>query len=90
MDKDGLIRSMVLAVLLVITIGVGTGDGLAATVRAQSPVPDPLEADPILVAVGDIASCSSDGDEATAALLDGLPGTIATLGDHAYREGTPR
>jgi acid phosphatase type 7 len=89
MDKDGLIRSMVLAVLLVI-IGVGTGDGLAATVRAQSPVPDPLEADPILVAVGDIASCSSDGDEVTAALVDNLPGTIATLGDHAYRDGTPR
>jgi hypothetical protein len=90
MDKDGLIRSTVLVVLLVISVGVGTGDGLAATVRPQSPVPDLLEADPVLIAVGDIASCSSNGDEATAALLDGLPGTIATLGDHAYRNGTPQ
>jgi acid phosphatase type 7 len=90
MGKGGPIRSTILVVLLAITVAVGTGDGLAASTRAQSQTPDPLEADPILVAVGDIASCSSDGDEATAALLDGLPGTIATLGDHAYRNGTPR
>jgi calcineurin-like phosphoesterase family protein len=90
MAKDSLIRSTVLVVLLAITIAVGTGDGLAASIRAQSGTPNPLEADPVLVAVGDIASCTSDGDEATAALLDGLPGTIATLGDHAYRNGTPR
>jgi hypothetical protein len=45
-------------------------------------------ADPMLIAAGDIASCSSDGDEATAALLDGMTGTIATLGDNAYDSGT--
>jgi hypothetical protein len=90
MGNNILIRSTVLVVLHAITIAAGTGDGLAASARAQSASPDPLEADPVLVAVGDIASCSSEGDEATAALLDGLPGTIATLGDHAYREGTPR
>jgi len=41
-----------------------------------------------LLAAGDIASCSSNGDEATAALLDGLSGTIATLGDTVYEDGT--
>jgi acid phosphatase type 7 len=90
MGKGGLIRSTVLVMLLAITVAVGSGNGLAASTWAQSEVPDQFDADPILVAVGDIASCSSDGDEATAALLDGLSGTIATLGDHAYRSGTPQ
>ncbi len=79
MGKGGLIRSTVLVVLLAITVAVGSGNGLAASTWAQSEVPDLFDADPILVAVGDIASCSSDGDEATVALLDGLPGTIAML-----------
>jgi hypothetical protein len=42
----------------------------------------------VLLAAGDIASCSSSGDEATAALLDALPGTVATLGDTVYQDGT--
>jgi hypothetical protein len=41
-----------------------------------------------LLAAGDIASCSSNGDEATAKLLDGLAGTVVTLGDNAYESGT--
>lgn len=42
-----------------------------------------------LVGAGDIASCLSDGDEATAALLDTVDGIVFTLGDHAYEAGTP-
>ena len=41
-----------------------------------------------LVAAGDVASCDSRGDEATAKLLARLPGTIALLGDAAYERGT--
>ena len=41
-----------------------------------------------LLAAGDIASCSSSGDEATAKLLGGLAGTVVTLGDNAYESGT--
>ena len=41
-----------------------------------------------LLAAGDIASCRSGGDEATAALLDRLPGTVVTLGDNAYERGS--
>ena len=41
-----------------------------------------------LLAAGDIASCASDGDEQTAALLDTLPGTVLTLGDTAYDHGS--
>jgi len=43
---------------------------------------------PTLIAVGDIASCSSSGDEQTAALISTLPGTIAVLGDIAYESGS--
>jgi hypothetical protein len=46
------------------------------------------QGDPVLVGAGDIASCSSSGDEATANLLDGISGTVITLGDNAYENGS--
>jgi acid phosphatase type 7 len=42
----------------------------------------------ILVGAGDIADCSSTGDEATAKLLDKIEGTVFTAGDNAYPSGT--
>lgn len=42
----------------------------------------------VLVGAGDIASCTSEGDEATATLLDTVDGVVFTLGDHAYEAGT--
>jgi hypothetical protein len=44
--------------------------------------------DPVLLAAGDIGNCSVSTDTATGNLLDGLPGTIALLGDIAYTSGT--
>jgi hypothetical protein len=44
--------------------------------------------DPVILAAGDIAGCDTPGDEATAALLDRLPGTVTTLGEHAYETGS--
>jgi len=41
-----------------------------------------------LVAAGDVASCRSAGDEATAALVARLPGTVAVLGDSVYEAGS--
>lgn len=41
-----------------------------------------------LLAAGDIAGCDTDGDEATAGLLDRFDGTVAALGDLAYDDGT--
>lgn len=46
--------------------------------------------DTSLVAAGDIASCFWRGDEATARLLDQIPGVVATLGDNVYPSGTDR
>ena len=59
---------------------------------APTPVPTPAPTPPagsaVLLAAGDIAKCDSTGDEATANLLDSLPGTVAALGDDAYESGT--
>ncbi len=45
--------------------------------------------DPVLLAAGDIASCDTQGDEQTAAILGRYPtAAIATLGDNAYPHGT--
>lgn len=61
----------------------------AAPTPAASDASSPAATEPVatLIAAGDIASCSSPGTAATAALLDRLDGTIATLGDNAY-DGT--
>lgn len=61
---------------------------LAVATAAGRIAPSALAADPVLIAAGDIASCSSTGARATAALLDALPGTVVTLGDNAYQSGT--
>jgi hypothetical protein len=41
-----------------------------------------------LVGAGDIAGCNWDRDQATALLLDNIPGTVFTAGDNAYPSGT--
>src|SRR6266550_248123 len=43
---------------------------------------------PVLVGAGDIATCTSNNDEATAALLDTISGVVFTAGDNAYQDGT--
>jgi hypothetical protein len=42
----------------------------------------------VLVGAGDIASCAYQDDEATARLVDGIPGTVFTAGDDAYPSGS--
>jgi hypothetical protein len=41
-----------------------------------------------LVGAGDISTCSNNGDEATAKLIDGIAGTVYTTGDNAYESGS--
>src|SRR5215208_6238040 len=65
---------------------------MVATLWAAGPAAGQVGGDPVLVGAGDIASCRSTGDEATAGLLAGLlagiDGTVATFGDNAYPRGT--
>jgi hypothetical protein len=53
---------------------------------AWGPTPTPTPV--VLVGAGDIARCRANGDEQTARLLDGIPGTVFTLGDNVYNDGT--
>jgi hypothetical protein len=48
----------------------------------------PSTGDPVLVGAGDIAAEGSYGAEATAKLLDAIPGTVFTAGDNAYEDGS--
>jgi Glycosyl hydrolase family 99/Calcineurin-like phosphoesterase len=58
--------------------------------RAPKPRPRqrPGKGTAVLLAAGDIAGCSSQGDEATAMLIAARKGTVAALGDLAYDSGT--
>jgi acid phosphatase type 7 len=58
--------------------------------RANSPAgPSATDQSVILVGAGDIADCKDlSGAEATAKLLDQIPGTVMAVGDLAYPDGT--
>lgn len=49
----------------------------------------PGERAAVLVGAGDIAACGRLGDDSTAALIDGIEGTVFTTGDNAYTYGSP-
>ncbi|MDQ3870194.1 MAG: metallophosphoesterase, partial [Chloroflexota bacterium] len=65
---------------------LGASTDAAAVTGPSSP--DASSADPVLVGAGDISTCANDGDEATAKLLDAIPGTVFTAGDTTYESGT--
>jgi acid phosphatase type 7 len=96
------LRALLVAALALVPTGCGGHE--AGTARAESDRPEqrnpdnpptttgpPSSADgPVAVlAAGDIASCESEGDEQTAALLGRHQGTVLTLGDAAYDRGEP-
>ena len=58
--------------------------GLVVVSDGPAAVPD----DAVLAGAGDIGDCGSTGDEATSLLIDGIPGTVFTLGDNAYPSGS--
>jgi len=70
------LRQILLAALYLAVPGIG----MAATPASDPPV--------TFVGAGDIASCYDDHGEATAALLDAIPGIVFTLGDNAYDSGS--
>ncbi len=81
-----IILPMLLLVALVLFFVTVNSSSFVETPATSSP-PD-TEMSEILVGAGDIADCSSEGDEATADLLDGIAGTVFTTGDNVYWYGT--
>jgi acid phosphatase type 7 len=62
--------------------------GTLTPTGTPEPPPSPQPSPVVLIAAGDIASCASDGDEATALLVQAIEGTVATLGDSVYEHGS--
>ena len=57
----------------------------------EQPAPAAAPEEFVLVGAGDIAKCEIlGGAVATARLLDKIPGTVFTVGDHAYDDGSPK
>lgn len=78
-----LARSIAWVVLVVFVVAIlANGCGSRGTISASSSGP------PVVAAAGDIADCASEGDESTAKLLGGIDGTVLTLGDNVYENGT--
>ena len=73
-DRDGRMRTtdVVEAPVVMVTSGGGPGFGGEVT----------------FVGAGDIGDCAHPGSQATARLLDTIPGDVFTLGDHVYPSGT--
>lgn len=68
-----------------------TPPGQASSPTTTIPVPEVSGGgDVVFSGAGDIGLCGSNGAEATALLLDALPGVVFTLGDHAYYSGSER
>lgn len=83
-DHSGLVTGLT-AGIATITASAGESTG-SATLSVLEPGQAETE---ILLAAGDIATCTNDFDEATAKILDANPsGIVAPLGDNAYVDGS--
>src|SRR5215210_7232646 len=74
------IATVVIVTTVAILIAAGCGP--------QKTPPPKVAGRPVVVAAGDIADCATEDDEATANLVDGIEGTVLTLGDNAYSHGS--
>src|SRR5215475_5756488 len=84
-------RSLVFLTCALLSVSVAcqrsSGSQKPATSTVKSLPYDPSI--PVLVGAGDIASCDDlAGAEATAKLIDKIPGTVMAVGDLAYPDGS--
>jgi len=86
-------RVLALAGLLVLAaVAAVAAVALLGSRAEKEPPPDAVAGGPVTVlAVGDIARCSSENDEATAELVEAVPdANLLALGDIAYNNGSAR
>ena len=85
------VSPLVLAGLLAYCGKGSSPSSLTGPTLLTTPLPAPavpVAATGVLIGAGDIGFCGSPGAEATARVLDRLPGTVFTAGDNAYTNGT--
>jgi hypothetical protein len=78
------------SIILGLIIAVAAVSGILTSYAPMERAPDPVQVTssaPVLVGTGDIADCDTNGDEATAQLLDKIDGTVFTTGDNIYGKG---
>lgn len=95
MRRSGVAVIVVCAVTLAHALG-GATSGIPSRNATDVAILPPGVQDPepfVLVGAGDIANCDvagGSGAVVTARLLDRIPGTVFTVGDHAYPSGTAK
>ncbi|MGI8658962.1 MAG: metallophosphoesterase family protein [Candidatus Limnocylindria bacterium] len=83
------IRLAIVAIgLFLLIIGIVASRGADRAASPLGSVSPSTDAAAVLVGAGDIATCNDSNDEATAALLDEIEGTVFTVGDNAYSDGS--
>jgi hypothetical protein len=87
-SATGLVTGVAAGSATITATSNGKSGDAGITVTDEPPPPPPPGTTEMLVGAGDIASCSSSGDDATATLLDNLGGSVFTAGDNAYPDGT--
>ena len=91
-NSSGLVTAVGAGTATIRATAAGKTGSATITVTAVQPPPPPPPPPPpgsvTFVGTGDIADCTSSGDEATANLLDGITGSVFTLGDNVYPNGT--
>ena len=75
------IQSFIISIFAMVLSGFGALEPALEKNLIQS-------SDPVFVGAGDISNCSRTQDESTAQLLDNIAGTVFTLGDNVYPDGT--
>jgi hypothetical protein len=87
-------QALLILTALISVIGVSSAQTSTARLKKSNDNPSPAfpaasASDPVLVGAGDIASCDDlAGAEATAKLIDKIPGTVFAVGDLAYPDGS--
>ena len=71
-----------------VVVAVDGSNNASGSSNEESATPSAGAGDLVLVGAGDIADCGRTQDTATAALVSGIPGTVFTLGDNVYPNGT--
>ena len=83
-----LAAAIVLVLTATLTGGCDKPSGAQTAVSPTAPsFPGASISEAVLVGAGDINMCGQPGAEATAKLLDDIPGTVFTSGDNAYMKG---